>query len=501
MIFFARAKTLFRTNKSGAETVVGQVILEFSPISANFYSWSRILGYNRKRGITITSSPQTQGSTSFFHDVFINYHDSDFPSAQRLYLDLSSASLDPWIDKKNLLPGQIRSTEIEKAIRDSRYFVALLSSRSINDIGEAQVQIKKGLSVKDRFPESKIYFIPARLDECDIPYEELSKLEPVDLFPNWEEGLERILNAMKFDEEFIGSVVEHQHINSPFTSLDTPSGEKETQIFKGEKQFFVGRQNYINQIIKDKIRNPGSKVSIVGPGGSGKSQLAFKAMREYIKEGIFDFVIPIYFDEGLLSFDKFLLQMAEIFGLKADDFVLNTTLEQRKDIIRDLLTNRKHPLIYLDNFETVSLVLNQKTGSETRESIQNAREITDFLNNIVPSENTSILVTSREKRNNLSDEYPIDLEGLNLEDSMRLFDNFVRPIFKDLKGETRDLIEEILIKTGGHPLSIEIIAKNLRGLHELESISNNLGSIGDPTRPEERFQTLQACFDYTIETG
>ena len=58
--------------------------------------------------------------------------------------------------------------------------------------------------------------------------------------------------------------------------------------------------------------------------------------------------------------------------------------------------------------------------------------------------------------------------------------------------------EEILKKTGGHPLSIEIIARNLRSVHELKNLSNNLGLMGDPTRPEERFLTLHACFDYTI---
>ena len=432
--------------------------------------------------------------------MFINYHEGDFPSAQRLYSDLSAASLKPWIDKENLLPGQIRDTEIEKGIKESRYFIALLSSRSINDIGDAQLQIKKGLSVKDRFPESKIYFIPARLDEFDSGSQTaLLDIEYVDMFPVWEKGLERILNAMKFDDEFIGSVIEHQHTNSAFASLDTPPGKVQTQLFKVEKQFFVGRQDYINQTIKDKLKDPGSKVSIVGPGGSGKSQLAFKAMHEYVGKGIFDLVIPIYFGEGLLSFDKFLWQMAEIMGVKSVDFELNTTIEQRKDIIRGLLSKKKHPLIYLDNFETVSLILNNMTNLETKESIQNANQITYFLNNIAPSENTSILVSSREKKNNLSDEYPIDLEGLNLEDSMRLFNNFVRPIFKGQEGKTRDQIQSIMKKTGGHPLSIEIIAKNLRGLHELENISKNLGLRRDPTQPEERLQTLHACFDYTIK--
>ncbi|MFZ0513448.1 MAG: NB-ARC domain-containing protein, partial [Candidatus Nitrosopolaris sp.] len=259
----------------------------------------------------------------------------------------------------------------------------------------------------------------------------------------------------------------------------------------------VGRQNYIYNIIKDKLVIPGSKVSIIGPGGSGKSQLAFKAIHEYIKEGLFDFVIPIYFDEGLIPFDKFLLQIAETLGLKANTFETNTNIEQRKNIVRDLLSKRKHSLIYLDNFETVSLILNMEASN--RELKQNAKHIIDFLDNIIPANNTSVLVTSRERKNNLSNEESVDLEGLDIKDSMRLFNAFVRPMFKDPNEEIRVEIEEILKKTGGHPSSIEIIAKNIRSVHELKKISQNLGGLKrDSTQAEERFQTLKACFDYTI---
>ena len=73
------------------------------------------------------------------------------------------------------------------------------------------------------------------------------------------------------------------------------------------------------------------------------------------------------------------------------------------------------------------------------------------------------------------------------------------PEFKDPKGKTRYQIVEILKKTGGHPLSIEIIARNLREIHELENILQNMYVLGDPTQPEERFQTLEASFGYTID--
>jgi tetratricopeptide (TPR) repeat protein len=413
---------------------------------------------------------------------------------------LRAASLNPWIDKENLLPGQDKNRATKKAIRESDYFIALLSTISVQARGDVQSQISLAKKVLEEIPEPRIFFIPTRLDNVDIPYEELRQIQSVDMFPNWEEGLKRILESIKVDQKQIDLVIEHQHINSPFTSSDTSPEVLQTQTFKGEKQFFVGRQNYINQIIKDNLRVPGSKVSIVGPGGSGKSQLAFKAMHEYIRESIFDLVIPIYFDEGLIAFDKFLLQIAEIFGMKADDFELNNTIERHKNIIRDLLDNRKHPLIYLDNFETVSWILNSDMNVNSEQSRLNARQITDFLNNTIPADNTSILVTSRERKNNLSNELITDLEGLGIEDSMKLFNAFIRPVFKDPKGEIRDQIEDILIKIGGHPLSIEIIAKNLRGFHELKSILQNLGGLkGDPTQAEERFRTLQACFGSTTK--
>ena len=432
------------------------------------------------------------------HKVFINYYENDFPYAQRLFSDLSAASLSPWIDKENLLPGQLKDLETDRAIRESRFFITLLSAISVQSKGDFQLQIDTAKEVLKQFPESSIFLLPARLNDVHIP-DGLRKIQYVDMFPVWEDGLRRILKSMDVNQEYIESVVTHQRTISPFVLMEASQGAMQIQIFKGEKQFFVGRQNYISQILKDKLRSPSSKVSIVGPGGSGKSQLAFKAIHQYVNDGVFDFVIPIYFDEGLISFDKLLLQMAEIFGLRANEFESDTTIQERKGIIRGLLGKRKHPLIYLDNFETVSMILNKKTVLEPKESIQNANQITDFLNNIIPLENTSILVTSRERKNNLSSEYPIDLEGLNLEDSMRLFNNFVRPEFKDLEGETRDKIEEIVTKTGGHPLSIEIIAKNLRSIHELENISRDLGSMGDPTQAEKRFQTLQACFEYTIK--
>ena len=56
-------------------------------------------------------------------------------------------------------------------------------------------EFKSGLEVLEEIPESKIFVIPARLNECKIPYEKLRKYHYVDLFPDWEGGVRRILQS------------------------------------------------------------------------------------------------------------------------------------------------------------------------------------------------------------------------------------------------------------------------------------------------------------------
>ena len=75
----------------------------------------------------------------------------------------------------------------------------------------------------------------------------------------------------------------------------TPSIQIRKLSFAGEKRLFIGRKDYLETKIKNEIKEPGSRVSIVGPGGSGKSQLAFKALHQYYeKDKIIDLVITVY---------------------------------------------------------------------------------------------------------------------------------------------------------------------------------------------------------------
>ncbi|MDD2755356.1 MAG: toll/interleukin-1 receptor domain-containing protein [Methanothrix sp.] len=128
-------------------------------------------------------------------EVFIGYAREDYVAARRLYEDLKNAGLDAWLDKESLKGGQRWKDEIEKAIRNSHFFVAVLSKSMIQKRGHVQVEIAEALKVSKECPSFQIFIIPIRLDECD-PSNELSQLAWVDMFPNWDDGLNKILVAI-----------------------------------------------------------------------------------------------------------------------------------------------------------------------------------------------------------------------------------------------------------------------------------------------------------------
>lgn len=128
--------------------------------------------------------------------IFVSYASEDSDAAFKLYEDLKTrTNLEPWLDKKNLLPGQDWNLEIRKAIERSRYFIALFSSTSVGKRGYVQKEFKRALDVLDEFPEGEIFAIPVRLDDCEIPYGKFRGIQSADLFPDWNAGIERLVQA------------------------------------------------------------------------------------------------------------------------------------------------------------------------------------------------------------------------------------------------------------------------------------------------------------------
>ena len=132
--------------------------------------------------------------------VFISYAREDLGAAEQLYRDLKAASLNPWLDVHDLLPGMRWKNSIRQIIEDSRHLVALMSTNSVNKKGYVQRELSHAVEVLQEHPQDQIFIIPARLEDCK-PHPALADLHWVDLFPSYESGLRKILAAIDESNE------------------------------------------------------------------------------------------------------------------------------------------------------------------------------------------------------------------------------------------------------------------------------------------------------------
>lgn len=129
--------------------------------------------------------------------VFIAYVQEDLAAALRLHDDLLRSGFDPWIDKKRLLPGQNWPRAIERNIELADFFIACLSSRAVSKRGHFQAELRYALDCARKLPLEDVYLIPVRLDDCPVPRELAGHIQYVDLFPDWEAGVARVVEVMR----------------------------------------------------------------------------------------------------------------------------------------------------------------------------------------------------------------------------------------------------------------------------------------------------------------
>lgn len=133
---------------------------------------------------------QTKGEIK----VFISYVTEDLNTAYEIYQRLKHEGYDSWFYKEKLVGGQEWDLEIIKAIEESNFFLACISSSSVNKDGYYQKELKKGMDVWERQPEGRIYLIPVRLENCQVP-NRLRKFQWVDFFEV--DGMEKLLKAIE----------------------------------------------------------------------------------------------------------------------------------------------------------------------------------------------------------------------------------------------------------------------------------------------------------------
>ncbi len=129
--------------------------------------------------------------------VFLAYVQEDRVAVLRLYKALEASGLDPWMDRKKLLPGQNWKRAIERAIQLCDFFIACHSRRSVGKRGRFQSELHYALDCATRTPFEDTWLIPVRLDECRVPARIADEFHYVDLFPEWEKGVARVVAVIR----------------------------------------------------------------------------------------------------------------------------------------------------------------------------------------------------------------------------------------------------------------------------------------------------------------
>jgi hypothetical protein len=132
--------------------------------------------------------------------IFISYAKEDKEKVKKIYQKLKQEGFRPWLDEENLQAGQDWKAEIEKSIESSDFVITCLSNKSIHKRGFVQKEIVWALDFVEKMPEDKVYLIPIRLEECEIP-RRLNRYHCLNIFT--EEDLGRLIEDIRLHNKNI----------------------------------------------------------------------------------------------------------------------------------------------------------------------------------------------------------------------------------------------------------------------------------------------------------
>jgi hypothetical protein len=126
--------------------------------------------------------------------IFLLYARGDKEAVRRLYQRIVREGANVWLDREKILPGQDWQYEIRRAIHGSDLVIVCLSRRFNKQGGYRHEELRIALKKVSAMPEGRIFIIPARLEQCDMP-ESLRRWQRVDLFEA--RGYEKLMDAIR----------------------------------------------------------------------------------------------------------------------------------------------------------------------------------------------------------------------------------------------------------------------------------------------------------------
>lgn len=128
--------------------------------------------------------------------IFLAYAVEDAVKVELLYDTLAIKGFEPWMDRRKLLPGQNWPRAIERAIRSSDFFVPCFSNLSGNKRGRFHNELRYALDCALNQPLDGVFIVPVRMEDCPVPLQIQDQLHYVDLFPDFDAGVNRMTESM-----------------------------------------------------------------------------------------------------------------------------------------------------------------------------------------------------------------------------------------------------------------------------------------------------------------
>lgn len=144
----------------------------------------------------LTQKPKKVPKAAKAPKIFISYEIEDLEIVEQIYNSLKAAGFEPWLDIKDIVPGQNWRQAIEESILTSNYLLVCISEDSVAK-KFIQEKLHIAMSVMKKHPKLSINVIVVRLAPVQLP-ESLMKFQSFDLYPN--DAIDNLIDVIKSHE-------------------------------------------------------------------------------------------------------------------------------------------------------------------------------------------------------------------------------------------------------------------------------------------------------------
>ena len=250
--------------------------------------------------------------------VFLCHANADDKRAIKLYIYLLKHGVQPRRDK-DVKPGEVKETAINSMMNESDAILILLSQATTKEEGYMQKQIKYAMEKHKEKSERTIFLIPIKLEECEIPIGDLTKIQSVNWFEK--KGPQYLMKALAQRSKQLGG----SQISIPNETDPSPDLSKEDNNILESSEDIIMRLTVESDNLREQLKTQSYLYEI-------KINLLIKE-NEDLNEIIVDLRIRLKFSEEKTNY----LNQHSITGLRLH----HSKIKLRSSMNKFLITNQK----------------------------------------------------------------------------------------------------------------------------------------------------------------